>query len=700
MYCSLNKHPIDKKNYHDLSQDDANFLMNLGLPTPVEGGSEKDLLTYFGVRAIRSENPYQTGTKRRNILSLGELSTFEYRNKLESLGRQTYFASWSSGFYHQHYEIGNSVVVERRVDTTRSRNAMAKKVAETRRLKKMGIKPARDWEVEAEKIPDRILYYNRYRSYREVVRAIIYLVAGGVTAGVAVVIVVLPILIAFKAAIQKTTQLQIGQATNPNRTVAAPAPLFQTTTTDSTTQTTCSTSASAASNLVGTMVGTILIVLSSFIAKWRNNVSDTGVLPYLAQLGKPRMEEVMFSYRWQRGIMEDVRSLAIALRASGIRVWIDVMRNQEFTSGDRTPEVSRSAVHYARFCVVFLTREYLQSQACFIEFREMMSSPDIADRIIVYVVNDTRDMDLSDPNVYNALLEKNEEELSPREVELRKLAGLVDLKSLGDRRIRIPKCLRPLLATAGFSSSRKKPFRWVGGTWERVGTVSEDHSRTKISFFYPSQIAKRIKSLTKLNYYKPRALQPKKKVGPMLSVTNNNSGSKDNVKGRFLHNLGFLDPAQSSKHKLGVSALDNYHASDMIIIHMFVFGSNVDKKSPQFEKIYTNSTKSQILQFQHLLKTHNTSIDRSILVAADHKERQQQVLGLFDPVVLPDGSTYRITDHLFLTEWESRPNSLAKEMLLQLGIRVRDAIKIYAQELMIEQQAVEMFNHVHKHMDM
>ncbi len=68
----------------------------------------------------------------------------------------------------------------------------------------------------------------------------------------------------------------------------------------------------------------ILGVLFSMIANYqlmRQKLSPDGVMTFCRSIGRPTMEEFMFSYSWKRD-PDVVRTLAKALSSAGVGVWI------------------------------------------------------------------------------------------------------------------------------------------------------------------------------------------------------------------------------------------------------------------------------------------------------------------------------------------------------------------------------------------
>ncbi|KAI8837686.1 hypothetical protein BJ741DRAFT_154423 [Chytriomyces cf. hyalinus JEL632] len=137
------------------------------------------------------------------------------------------------------------------------------------------------------------------------------------------------------------------------------------------------------------------VVLVSFHSA-RPKKHKRGILRYLRQVGTPLVEEVMISYSWQQGVLQDSRCIAKALVQSGIGVWIDVLK---LTSGDSTTRTTRTIASHARFVLVVLTSRYVTSQNCFIELYEALrAKSDPQSRLIVY---------RPDERVYGAPFDEN-----------------------------------------------------------------------------------------------------------------------------------------------------------------------------------------------------------------------------------------------------------------------------------------------------
>ncbi|TPX70102.1 hypothetical protein CcCBS67573_g06649 [Chytriomyces confervae] len=149
-------------------------------------------------------------------------------------------------------------------------------------------------------------------------------------------------------------------------------------------ETTLTLSLSNAMELIPPCAITLLVnfvVLVSFHSA-RPKKHKRGILRYLRQVGTPLVEEVMISYSWQQGVLQDTRCIAKALIQSGIGVWIDVLK---LTSGDSTTRTTRTVASHARFVLVVLTSKYVKSQNCFIELYEALrAKSDPRSRLIVY----------------------------------------------------------------------------------------------------------------------------------------------------------------------------------------------------------------------------------------------------------------------------------------------------------------------------
>ncbi|KAJ3111040.1 hypothetical protein HK100_002833 [Physocladia obscura] len=97
------------------------------------------------------------------------------------------------------------------------------------------------------------------------------------------------------------------------------------------------------------------------------------------------------------GLMYEVRTIARSLIHSEIRVWIDYLR-------DETARTTRTVASKSRFVVIFLTRKYLKSGACFVEILSALNTKNSSARLIVHVHQDAQDLDLANSALIDNLL--------------------------------------------------------------------------------------------------------------------------------------------------------------------------------------------------------------------------------------------------------------------------------------------------------
>ncbi|KAJ3350443.1 hypothetical protein HDU83_009728 [Entophlyctis luteolus] len=274
-------------------------------------------------------DPYAPVTNLRlrpPVLSLSELSQTEYTDKIPSMGASIpWFGAWAFTKTNKHYELGNCLVVQGQQTS------------------------------EANKKYSKMFIYSSFDSMSGLIQ--------GVCATV---------LIAFMA-ILLILHL-IGLIKVPNNDP------------DSSTDTTSiipgkfGSMLSVVSNFYISMMAAALLVIYTY-ALFSKKKAQPGLLKYLRQVGKPIIEEVMISYSWENGISEDARGLARVLSESGLKAWIDVLKLE---TADNTPLTTRTVAKHTRFVIIFLTEKYLDSGACFIEFLEATSAPNVKDRLIVF----------------------------------------------------------------------------------------------------------------------------------------------------------------------------------------------------------------------------------------------------------------------------------------------------------------------------
>jgi len=133
------------------------------------------------------------------------------------------------------------------------------------------------------------------------------------------------------------------------------------------------------------IVGTVMALIVMYkLAVFR--VARDGVMTFCRSLAVPQFEEFMFSYSWSR---EDtnIRTLARGVWNAGAGVWIDVVK---LTGGDDIGSVVRTMVNKVRYCVVFLSRPYLDSGNCIIELTEALAHP----KKCIFCVLDPEDKEL------------------------------------------------------------------------------------------------------------------------------------------------------------------------------------------------------------------------------------------------------------------------------------------------------------------
>jgi len=88
-------------------------------------------------------------------------------------------------------------------------------------------------------------------------------------------------------------------------------------------------------------------------------------------MGRPNVEEYMFSYSWAQEA-DDIRTLAKAMWQNDVGVWLDVVKLE---SGDAIAPVVRTMMKSVYRCVIFLSGPYLTSANCCVEIQEAIKHP-------------------------------------------------------------------------------------------------------------------------------------------------------------------------------------------------------------------------------------------------------------------------------------------------------------------------------------
>jgi hypothetical protein len=119
--------------------------------------------------------------------------------------------------------------------------------------------------------------------------------------------------------------------------------------------------------ILGTMCS-LYVMYSVSNQRW----NPGGVIPFCRSMGTPEVEEFMFSYSWKQQ-ENDIRTLAKAVWNAGAGVWIDVLK---LSAGDEIRPVTRTMVRACFRSIVFLSKSYISSPNCCIEFWEAAQFPE------------------------------------------------------------------------------------------------------------------------------------------------------------------------------------------------------------------------------------------------------------------------------------------------------------------------------------
>ncbi|KAJ3140471.1 hypothetical protein HK100_009379 [Physocladia obscura] len=320
-----------------IQPDYASFFSILGVSQTDRSDAEKffDLdklgwgqTTGRSTPAVDPWAPLSDEHRRPPVLALADLSKTSYDNKIASLGSIIQWFNLKT-FTKKHYELGNCLVVQ----------------AQTQTKEKTGKKFS------------KMFIYQRFDTFSGLIQ--------GVVATVLVTICFLLVAAHLIGTIQYPNPDPYTQDVTPKITLI---------------QGIVGEILATISNFYISIAAALLLVVYTY-ALFSRSKPQPGLLKYLRQVGLPQIEEVMISYSWEVGISENARGLAHVLYKSGLRAWIDVLKLE---TADNTANTTRTVAKHTRFVVIYLTEQYLQSPACFIEFLEALSAPNPTQRLIVF----------------------------------------------------------------------------------------------------------------------------------------------------------------------------------------------------------------------------------------------------------------------------------------------------------------------------
>ncbi|KAJ3019139.1 UNVERIFIED_CONTAM: hypothetical protein HDU68_010810 [Siphonaria sp. JEL0065] len=808
------------------------FFQNLDIPTPDHGGVPADLEKYFGKRAIAYSviNPYAAPESQEALMDYKYLPHTQFKNKISTMCPKISFLNLSMLFYDHHYELGRCLIQEKR--------------------------GKHEFHIQGK---PRLKVYQRFTLYRSTLRGLIFTIV--FVASVAYLGVYYSQYDFQHGGVKTLTQctISIDSYANNVYTFKYTYKSISYTTSDY----------AAALSLVESELGCVTwttISLPPFLSTLmcligmiclslyteRHQLPKRGILRYLRQLGQPQVEEVMFSYSWQNGISQDVRCLAKALLASGIGVWIDVLK---LTTGDKTSKTTRTVAAHARFVVVIMTAAYINSPNCFVEIYEALNTPGADKRVIVYCPNvELYGINVSDVDVdrlgrlARKLSEKgitvlktlpdlidffnrnviysvdrshffwwqkyagdgfgSIEEAVPPDVKfstaLQKFnlkllmlpsfgtqghknawrnelpffvsrkkgivykkrvkisnvwisgdmtetgqnasafpwpltiflcllslpfidlydnigsgenlitvawenigpitfivfgfcfslfAGLLDLGDMVDRRNRMHRSLKPLIATNNFSTSKKAPKRWVGQKvlrWARAESLT-NAVQLEEAVDFVSRFSVRDKSTKIVEPMKEPNLHTEQDntmklpdgAAARVRVAVHDFDTEHSVAStlrHFLRNLGIHQPASER----------DYDSKESIVVHVFIFGGGIN--IDQYIDLQEVVVREQVRRFNQFLVRYELQVEDCVLVGCNSLNGTMDVPGLFSSeITLPvrvaedEGGGYHVETSAmgaYLILLASRlGTSFAEEVLLQTGLRVKNALKRYAKEL-------------------
>ncbi|KAI8618392.1 hypothetical protein BC830DRAFT_946838 [Chytriomyces sp. MP71] len=240
--------------------------------------------------------------------------------------------------------------------------------------------------------------------------------------------------------------------------------------------------------------------------------------------------------------------------------------------------------------------------------------------------------------------------------------------SVFDNRTRMHRSLRPLLSVSNFEAKRDEGHLGEGELIRRLTrALSQASSYSGVSNVAYESLA--------------RSPMPLVKVAIFDFDTQNTVAT--NLK-KFLGNLGFYSK-EDQLEWLKLPAKEFTGHESVIFIPIFVFGVGtrdtalIKHHGHVFEVAEEEFMAARQLDyFKWLLKWKMLKVENCVLIVANSKEPKADVLkGLFSPPVNPDDLC--ISDYLFLIEKSFTDHSFASEIILQTGLRVKNALKQFGE---------------------
>ncbi|KAI9349149.1 hypothetical protein BDR26DRAFT_853102, partial [Obelidium mucronatum] len=266
-------------------------------------------------------------------------------------------------------------------------------------------------------------------------------------------------------------------------------------------------------------------------------------------------------------------------------------------------------------------------------------------------------------------------------------AGLLDLGDMVDRRNLMNYSLKPLVATNNFSTSKKAPKRWVGQhnpRWARAESLQQVHLEENIDFVSQYSIRERsdrFRGVVTPAVEKKEETATEIKSTPSLLTARVKIAVHDfetqhiishNLR-HFLKNLDILQPVSDKE----------YDCKESIVVHVFIFGGGI--KKDELLDAQEKRVREQVEQFNQFLVQYGLKVDDCVLVGSNSSNELHEIPGLFSAELkLPtdQGHVETSTMGSYLILLGSRlGKSFAEEVLLQTGLRVKNALKRYAKGL-------------------
>ncbi|KAI9333084.1 hypothetical protein BDR26DRAFT_898593 [Obelidium mucronatum] len=429
--------------------------------------------------------------------------------------------------------------------------------------------------------------------------------------------------------------------------------------------------------------GSLLFLLSCwlFCITATHRRTHCGIIPYLRQIGRPLVENVMFSYAWQDGLKDDIHCLAQGLIKNGIGVWIDV---QNLISGDNSSEMTRTVAANAEFVVVVLTPLYINRSNCLSELYAALNVPNARNRVIffcpnksLYPVSEKNDdtpmpinsskkvedlkkrlrcqkfavlenwpsliRHLNETVIYSVNVSHFKWHVNFLSTYINSLQQVAEYTicldfgtwSLVDCRLDPPDCVKPLLAANCFDVQIDPPWRWIGWDFEYRGK--------------PGPKLKRVLSTKEGTLHHANQVAPSYTASVLHQASGtflpmyNSEISMDLIESKYLGNVSVAVHSFDCKHPVAENLRDfleyigvkqpkseKDYDQTFVMVHVFVFGGRerVAKQSSEDDEEAIDD-EYQVKKFQEFRDHYKLNMDDCVLIACDAKKNDRNLSEIF-----------------------------------------------------------------------